>query len=144
MNEPFLRRGDRVRVRLSAAERAALTAVPDIIAESGDAGGRFDYQAHPDDPEAEDAYRRLVGSNLDSLRRADRAAFITELDEAEISLDTAEAWMRVIGEARIALATRLGIEEDGWEARADPEADPEMAMLTYLGFLQEELVSALT
>jgi hypothetical protein len=51
--------------------------------------------------------------------------------------------MRVVGEARIVLAGRLGIEEDGWEETASIE-DPEVAMLHYLGYLQESLVEALS
>ena len=133
-----------MRVRLSEAERSALAVVPDIVAEAGDAGGRFDYRAHPHDNEAEDEYRRLVGSSLDSLRRADRDAFAANLDGQLIPLETAEAWLRVIGEARIALAVRLGIEEDGWQEEADPTSNPDMALLTYLGYLQESLVDVLS
>ena len=48
--------------------------------------------------------------------------------------------MRVIGEARLVLAARLGITEDGWE----DDADPEMALLGYLGYLQDGLVGVLS
>jgi hypothetical protein len=60
-----------------------------------------------------------------------------------LELEEAEAWMRVIGEVRLVLAGRLGIVTDGWEEDADPEQSPEMALLGYLGFLQDRLVSVL-
>ena len=36
-----------------------------------------------------------------------------------------------------------GIVTDGWEETADPEQSPEMALLTYLGYLQDRLVAVL-
>ena len=39
---------------------------------------------------------------------------------------------------RLALGTMLGIEEDGWES--EDVDDPQMAILHYLGFVQDSLV----
>jgi hypothetical protein len=143
VSEPFRRSGSRIRVRLSPDERAALATVPEVITSAGDAGGRFDYRAHPEDPEAEDRYRDLVGEALTASREADRRHYSETLVESIIDADTAEAWMRVLGDARLALANRLGIEEDGWEEHHDPSASPDAALLAYLGYLQESLVRAL-
>ena len=52
--------------------------------------------------------------------------------------------MRVVGEARIILAARLGIVEDGWEQDVESSRDPEMALLGYLGYLQDALVGVLS
>ncbi len=60
------------------------------------------------------------------------------LDEEE-----AQAWLTVVGEARLVLAARLGIEEDGWEELLPPER-PEVGALHFLGWLQSELVEALS
>jgi hypothetical protein len=144
VSDPFRRSGTRIRVRLSAEERAVLATLPDVITAVDDAGGRFDYRAHPDDPEAEDRYRDLVGEDLASGREADRRRYVESLAESTIEPDTAEAWMRVVGDARLALAYRLGIEDDGWEEHHDPSASPDAALLAYLGYIQDALVRALT
>lgn len=143
MSGPFARRGDMVRVRIDRDTRDVLAALPELLAGSDDAGGRLDYRVHPDDPLAEERYRELVGDSLDDLRAEDRTALLRSLAEPAISLEDAEAWMRVIGEARLVLAARLGITEDGWEDDADPSQNPEMALLTYLGFLQDRLIAVL-
>ncbi len=143
MKEPFARDGERVEVRLDGDARRMLAALPEMIAAAGDAGGRLDYRAHPTDADSEERYRELLGDNLDQGRERDRTELVAGADARFIDRDSAEAWMRVIGEARIVLAVRLGISEDGWEETADPEHSPEMALLTYLGFLQDRLVSVL-
>ena len=144
MIEPFTRDGDKVVVRLSAAEIAVLEDLPELITRDRDAGGRLSYTAHPNDEAAEGRYRDLIGDDLDRLRSADRAAFATRLEAKELTLEEAEAWMRVVGEARITLAARLGIVEDGWERDAESSRDPEMALLGYLGYLQDALVGVLS
>ncbi|MBI5158462.1 MAG: DUF2017 family protein [Acidimicrobiia bacterium] len=143
MSTPFTRKGAEVRVRLDADARAVLAALPDLLGGSDDAGGRLSYRAHPGDEEAEARYRDLVGDSLDDLRGEDRSTLLRSVGEGTIGLEEAEAWMRVIGEARLVLAARLGIEHDGWETEADPGQSPEMALLGYLGYLQDGLVGAL-
>lgn len=144
MSRPFRRSGSRIRVRLSPDERAILSGLRDLIGAAGDIGGRFDYRAHADDPEAQDRYRELVGDDLDVLRSSDRDVFATTLDATFIEADAGEAWMRVIGDARLVLAHRLGIESDGWEQDHDPAESSETALLGYLGYLQDALVESLT
>jgi hypothetical protein len=143
MKEPFSRKGERVIVRLGADERQVLKGLAAVIEAAGDADGRFAYTAHPDDPEAEDGYRALLGNSLATARGEDRAVMTETLDAKDLDEEQAMAWMRVIGDARIALAHRVGIEDDGWEETQDP-SDPETALLTYLGYLQDTLVRALT
>lgn len=143
MSDPFERQGDSIKVRLSEPERAAIAGLPEVIEEAGGAGGRLEYQVHPEDPAADRRYQELVGDHLGRLRAADREAFDASINAGSLDIEHAEALMRVIGEGRIVLAMRLGIEEDGWEESASVD-DPEVAMLHYLGYLQESLVEALT
>lgn len=143
MKEPFRRSGDTIRVTIGPLERAALAALPDLIARAGDADGRLDYRAHPGDDQREAEYRDLIGAGLDDLRADDRRRFTVGLGADRLDVEQAEAWLRVIGEARLVLAAGLGVEHDGWEEEANPGESPEWALLSYLGYLQDRLVSVL-
>jgi hypothetical protein len=71
-------------------------------------------------------------------------------DAVEVVLvaSKAEAWLRALTDLRLALATRLGVEEDDdlrWEQL--PDDDPLLQMYDiygWLGYLQETLVLALS
>ena len=118
--------------------------------------------AYADDEEAASEFRRFTEGSLrdgksraaetiiDGLQEAglpselteDGLHFDVELDEA-----TAETWLRSFTDLRLALATRLGVEE-GDEERwyALPDDDPEAQahdIYEWVGYLQETLVQAL-
>jgi hypothetical protein len=116
--------------------------------------------AYPDDPEAAAEFRRYTESDLRNGKAASAAAVIDALEEAglddqpedgtfiDIELDPASAitWMRSFTDMRLAIATRLGIEE-GDEERwiALPDDDPEAQVhdiYEWVGYLQETLVRA--
>ena len=118
--------------------------MPNLLDAAGDADGRLNYSAHPDDAEADARYRDLTADSLTDLRHADRARFDGVVSGDDVSDEDVEAFMRLVGEARIALAARLGIEDDGWEAESDPTSDPEVALLGWLGYLQDAAVEALS
>jgi hypothetical protein len=143
VRSPFgLHRG-RITLRLGSVERSALASVPGLLDNGDDAEGRLSYVTHPDDPSAERRYRDLVGDDLDVMRREDRALFERVVSGDEVEPEDVEAFMRVVGEARLMLAARLGIERDGWESEMTPD-DPEMALLAWLGYLQDAAVSTLS
>ena len=82
---------------------------------------------------------------LDQARAADRSAFLELVaaarQGAEASPDEAEAFLRVLVEARLVLAARLGIEvEEDYERVPVPDA----AVLDYLGGLQTLLIHELS
>ena len=143
----FRRRRDEVVIDLGAPERNVLRMVPDLLEDlrPSDAGAdRLRYVAHPDDGEAEGRYRDLIGDALDTARREDRLEFTRTIDAETMDVSQAEAWMRVVGEARLVLAARLGIAEDGWEETINPSEGPEVAILGFLGWIQEALVGVLS
>ena len=119
--------------------------------------------AYPDDDEAAGEFRRFTEGGLrDSKARAaalvidtlEEAGLPDELDEdglqVEVELDQAAAttWMRSFTDVRLALATRLGIEEgdeDYWMSL--PDDDPRSHVhdiYEWVGYLQETLVQALS
>jgi hypothetical protein len=141
----FRRRGNRIEVTLDPREIEVVRAAP-ILLEGGlgtegdpDWAHRRDV-AHPADPDAQDRFRELTGEMLDEARAADRDRLTATLEEPSLSLEDAEAWMRVIGDARLLLAARIGIDEDGWGEAASADEPVEMSVLRFLGYLQDSLV----
>jgi hypothetical protein len=88
------------------------------------------------------------------IRDLEEAGLPVEVDEAEeqIELDLAaeqsQVWLRCLTDVRLALATRLGVEEDDedyWDSLA--EDDPRTYLhdvYDWLGYVQETLVHALS
>jgi hypothetical protein len=126
--------------------------------------------AYRDDPEAAGEFRRYTeGALRDSKARA-AADIIETLEEAglpaelpedastvssgsavvDVELDrgAAQTWMRSFTDIRLALAIRLGIEQDDddyWSAL--PDDDPRAHVFDiyqWVGYLQETLVGALS
>jgi Domain of unknown function (DUF2017) len=116
--------------------------------------------AYPDDEEAAGDFRRFTESALRDGKAGAAAAIIDALEEAglptepedglfiDVELDLAEAmsWMRSLTDMRLAIATRLGVEEgdeDYWLSL--PHDDPRAQVhdiYDWLGYLQETLVQA--
>lgn len=147
MSAPFRLEGGEVAVRLTRFERELLARLPAILASVGTgdddaAAVRLTPVTYPSDPEAEEHLRSVTTAELEAQRRADREALAASADRDRVSREQAEGWLRVIGEARLALAARAGITEDGWEARRLPE--PMGSALHLLGALQDELVGVLS
>ncbi|QIX26011.1 DUF2017 domain-containing protein [Nocardioides sp. JQ2195] len=118
--------------------------------------------AYADDEEAAGEFRRFTeGSLRDGKSQAaiaiidglEQAGLPQELTEAGLHFDveldeaTADAWLRSFTDLRLALATRLGVEEgdeDYWHGL--PDDDPEAQahdIYEWVGYLQETLVEAL-
>jgi Domain of unknown function (DUF2017) len=119
--------------------------------------------AYPQDEESAAEFRRFTEGALRDGKATGAATIIDTLEEAglppELSEDglvidvemdraTAESWLRSFTDLRLALATRLGVEEgddDVWLAM--PEDDPRTQahdIYQWVGYLQETLVDALT
>jgi hypothetical protein len=119
--------------------------------------------AYPADDEAAADFRRYTeGSLRDGKARAastvidglEEAGLPPELTEDGLMIDveldepTAETWLRSFTDVRLALATRLGVEdgdEDHWHAL--PDDDPRGQahdIYEWVGYLQETLVDALS
>ena len=119
--------------------------------------------AYPDDPEAAGDFRRFTEGMLRDGKADAAVALIDGLEEAglppeltedglviDVELDepSAETWMRSFTDLRLALATRLEVEEgdeDYWAAL--PDDDPRGQahdIYLWVGYLQETLVDALT
>jgi Domain of unknown function (DUF2017) len=119
--------------------------------------------AYPDDDEAASEFRRFTEGRLrdgkaqaaitiiDGLEEAGLPPELTEeglMIDVELDQPTAETWMRSFTDLRLALATRLGVEEgdeDVWHSM--PDDDPRSQahdIYEWVGYLQETLVHALS
>jgi len=119
--------------------------------------------AYPGDDEAASEFRRFTEGGLRDGKAAAAIAIIDGLEEAglpqeltedglmiDVELDepTAETWMRSFTDLRLALATRLGVEEGDeayWSSLSeeDPRAQAH-DIYEWVGYLQETLVGALS
>ena len=119
--------------------------------------------AYQHDEEAASEFRRFTEGALRDGKAAGAAVIIDTLEEAglpdeltedglvidvEMEEQVAEAWLRSFTDLRLALATRLGVEEDDDEVwLALPDDDPRAQahdIYQWVGYLQETLVDALS
>lgn len=137
-----------IEVNLMGPEIAVLYQLGSLLGAAGvdkndPARERLQPRLYRDDEGASREFDRLVEKERVELRSADRELFNEGLDDAVggtmvLSDDDAAAWARVLGEARIVLAARRGLFETGLPE--EPLGDPEVALVTFLGVLQQELV----
>jgi hypothetical protein len=119
--------------------------------------------AYPDDEEAAGEFRRFTEGTLRDGKAGNAVMIIDMLEDAglpseleedglwidvELSSSEARSWMRSFTDIRLALATRLGIEEGDesyWDAL--PDDDPRSHVhdiYEWVGYLQETLVQSLS
>ncbi len=129
-------------------ERRFLSDVVPMLTDVGSdeddpAARRLDVPVYLDDAASNDEWQRLMGPELEDARQRDRRTFQRVLEGSPFTFsdDQADAFLRVLNEARLVLGARLGIdvEEDHNQV---PEED--RWALDYLGWLQEELTMELT
>ena len=152
---------DRVRVRLTQDEVAILRGLPDqlrsVLAEGGDepVNQRLFPPAYLDvaDVEQDAEYHRLMHDDLvkEKLANLDlvtgslaRGSTSVRRWTVELTDEEATAWLGVLNDLRLALGVRLDITEDfdGDVDDTDPRA-PALRLLSYLGWLEEQLLDAL-
>jgi hypothetical protein len=158
----FKRMGnDRVRVRLTHDEVAVLRGLPDqlrsVLAEREDepVNQRLFPPAYLDvaDIEHDTEYHRLMHDDLvkEKLANLDlvtgtlaRGSASVRRWTVELTDEEATAWLGVLNDLRLALGVRLDITEDydGVVDDTDPRA-PAFRLLSYLGWLEEQLLDAL-
>ena len=119
--------------------------------------------AYPNDEEAAGEFRRFTEGALRDSKARGAVHIIDTLEEAglppelsedglmiDVELDpaTAETWMRSFTDIRLALATRLGVEDDDegyWEALSEDDPHGQVYRIyQWVGYLQETLVDALS
>ena len=118
--------------------------------------------AYPDDEEAAGDFRRFTESALRDGKAGAAASIIDTLEDAglppepedglfidvELSDAAAMTWMRSFTDMRLAIATRLGVEEGDEDYWASLDGDDPRAQVhdiyNWLGYLQETLIESAT
>ena len=150
MRKHFKRRADGITVRFTGAERTFLSGLPELLrnidADPRDPGhARLHVDTYPEDPAAQMDMDEFSSPQLAEARTGDRERFANSLDGLAdrhiLDWEEAESWLIVLGDARLALAARLGITEPGWEEGSMD--DPDRIALGFLSYLQSQLTDAL-
>jgi hypothetical protein len=140
------------RLRLPAAERDALRAMPDqlrtlLVQSPGDPTlHRLFPTAYQDDPELEEEYRGLMRDDLLEQHLSSLRVMEETVDADRLTEEQAVAWLSALNDLRLVLGTRLDVTEDtyGEEIEERDPRFPSLAMYSYLGYLEEQLVEALS
>lgn len=148
---PFLPEDAGVRVNLQEHEQEVLaTLITDLrhllMADSHDALRRLKPPAHPDNEEAEAAYRELVDDDLlrarlELLDVLESGVDGTLPDSAMLDDEAVAAWMQGLNMIRLVLGERLELDGADLQAHDLPEG-PATFLYEWTGELLEFLVRA--
>jgi hypothetical protein len=104
-----------------------------------------------DDEEVARQFDDLAASDLDAMKKNNARIALQSLSDrgpwhASISDEEREAWLVLLTDLRLVIGARQGVNEETMERMPDPD-DPDqwpLAVLHYLGALQESLVRAVS
>jgi hypothetical protein len=160
----FVRRGRRCVARFEPGEAAVLhQVIAEVVALLSDGFDRADPvverlfpDVYRDDPAAAAELRRYIEDDLKTAKLEQAESMLAQLPPGggEVRLDDeqAEAWLRALTDARLALGLRLDITDDTDivaeldEAVLRDPTSPRVSQLTvyeFLTILQESLLAAL-
>lgn len=102
--------------------------------------------AYPDDPGLDAEYASLVREDLLASRKRSLEVMERTLEAERLDEEQLVAWLGSLNDLRLVLGTRLDVTED-----LDPDdlddrdaRTPAFALYFYLGWLQEQVVQALS
>ena len=143
------RKGD-FELRITAEERDLLRSLPgqlrELLETDDPSLQRLFPPAYLGEPEREAEYRRLMRDELLASRQASLDVMEATIDEKRLNEDQILAWLAALNDLRLVLGTRLDVTEDMYNEEVDPDdaRAPALALYTYLGWLEEEVVAALS
>jgi hypothetical protein len=103
--------------------------------------------AYTDDEHASQEFRHLTEHSLVERKITSARVLMQTLDgggEVVLGPEAQQAWLRTLADLRLVIASRLGIEQDGDEGRADTDDEIMMQdVYSWLAMVQGSLVDAL-
>ncbi|WP_412541814.1 DUF2017 domain-containing protein [Longispora sp. K20-0274] len=151
----FYRKGDEIVATFRPEEidvlRMVVTQVSELVTDGLRADPVFERlfpDVYQDNPVEAAELRRYTEDDLKQAK-VDAAAVVLEtLDEhTSLTVEQADAWLRAVNDVRLALGTRLEIDDDfdieeEYED-ADDERGLQISVYGYLSYLQESLIDSL-
>jgi len=143
------RKGD-YQLRLPPEERELLRQLPaqlrEVLTSDDPALRRLFPPAYKDDPALEAEYRHFMGDDLLASHSNALQAMEDTIDADVVDEEQLLGWLSALNDLRLVLGTRLDVTEDMYEQEMDPSDPraPAFALYTYLGWLQEQVVDALS
>jgi hypothetical protein len=97
-----------------------------------------------DEEEDRRSYRELVEDDLRKHKLNALRVVRDTLGDALLASEQVEAWLTTLTDLRLAIGTRLEVDEETMSKELDPNDPdtPALAVLHWLGFLQEKIVEA--
>jgi MoxR-like ATPase len=140
--------GGELRLQLPEEERLLLRGVAASTRErlrDDDPALRRLFPPAYDDGESEREYQELTRGQLTAGREQALELLEATVENAVLSPEEADAWLRALNDVRLVLGTELDVTEDlDWEA-VGPEHPrlAELSLYAYVSWIQEQLVEAL-
>ena len=139
-------------LRLPDEERQVLRSLPDQLrallsapdSESDQSLERLFPPAYLDDDEREAEFRRLMRADLLERKQATLSLMESTIDKPRLTEDELAAWLGALNDLRLVLGTQLDVSDDpSYSVPDDSPSAGAFAVYSYLGWLQEHVVSAL-
>jgi len=146
------RGGDFV-LRIPPPERDVLERLPQMLRELLERDDRTDPalrrlfpSAYLDDEEASAEFESVVRDDLVAQRTAAIETMERTLRAPRLTEDELVAWLAAVNDLRLVLGVRLAVTEESTpdEFDGDPETRASYRLYTYLSYLEEDVVEALS
>lgn len=146
----FQRSGDIIAVEVTAQQARFLSQIPALLdsvsVEHEDPGYSVLHRPiYLDEQLIDVEVQAFASQEMETQRAIDRSVLERIAKERYVmTMEEAGGLLRALNEARLVLAARAGAFDGGpsWEDRI--EEDPSLAAVAWLGYLQGELIAALT
>ena len=140
-------RGGKIGVRLDDTMRSLLRQVSEELREvllvDDDTQTRRLYPtAYPDDETLESDYQEMMHDQLLMQRLDGIDQLQATVEDEEISIEVADAWMSTINQIRLVLGTQLDVGENDFEISEDDPLATNLVVYQVLTHLLEELTLA--
>jgi hypothetical protein len=146
----FHRSGNTIVMEATGQEARLLAEVPKLLdsvsVEHDDPGYVVLHRPiYLDDQLFDAEMQAFATQEMETQRAIDRSVLQRTVGERNVmTVEEAGGLLRTLNEARLVLAARAGAFDEGssWEDRI--EGDPALAVVAWLGYIQGELIGALT
>lgn len=137
-------------LRLPPEERELLRGLPrqlrELLETDDPSLKRLFPPAYKDDAVLEAEYRHYMADDLVASHRRSIDVMEETIDADVLDEEQLLAWLGALNDLRLVLGTNLDVTEDMYEQEMEPDDPraPAFAVYTYLGWLQEQVVEALS